>query len=216
MRRLLCPALQMQYIDGMAFSNLRDKNLDIATQAAEGMQRRRFTVAELEAMVAAGILDENERIELIGGEVAPMSPKGDHHEILKAAVTLYWATRLPDDLRFATETTFRLTPESYLEPDFVFFDRKSGIRGLNQKTAHLVVEIADSSFSYDIGRKAALYASFGIPELWVFHAVRIETRIHRNPSASGYRDTTDLLSTETLAPAVSAGLAVRLCELELN
>jgi hypothetical protein len=40
------------------------------------MQRRRFTVAELEAMVPAGILDEDERIEPIGGDVAPMSPKG--------------------------------------------------------------------------------------------------------------------------------------------
>jgi Uma2 family endonuclease len=200
----------------MAFLNLRDKNLDNATQAAEGMRRRRFTVAELEAMVAAGILGEDERIELIGGEVVPMSPKGNHHEILKAALTLYWATRLPDNLRFATETTFRLAPDTYLEPDFVFYERETGIRGLNQKTAHFVVEIADSSFSYDIGRKAALYASFGIPELWVIHAVRLETRIHRNPSASGYRDTIDLLSSQKLEPAVSAGLAVILCELELN
>ena len=58
----------------------------MATQAAEGLPRRRFTVAELEAMVAAGILDQDERIELIGGEVVPMSPKGNHHEILKAAL----------------------------------------------------------------------------------------------------------------------------------
>src|SRR5208282_3141664 len=103
----------------MTLMELRDKSLGLSTQAAEGMPRRRFTVAELEAMVTAGILDEDERIELIGGEVVPMSPKGDHHEILKAALTLYWATRLPDDLRFATETAFRLTPDTYLEPDFV-------------------------------------------------------------------------------------------------
>jgi Putative restriction endonuclease len=52
----------------------------MATTAAEGLPRRRFTVAELEQMVAAGILDEDERIELIGGEIVPMSPKGDQHE----------------------------------------------------------------------------------------------------------------------------------------
>jgi Uma2 family endonuclease len=201
---------------GMAFPNLRDKNLDQGTQAAEGMRRRRFTVAELEAMVAAGILDENERIELIGGEVVPMSPKGNRHEILKHALLHYWARRLPDRLTFAIETTFRLTPDTYLEPDFVFYDKAAGIRGLNQDTARFVVEIADSSFAYDTGRKAALYASFGIPELWVIHAARLETRIHREPSPQGYRDVTDLSADRELAPLFAPEIAVKLCELELN
>jgi len=147
----------------MTFMNLRDKNLDRATQAAEGMPRRRFTVAELEAMVAAGILDEDERIELVGGEVVPMPPKGIDHEVLKQALNFYWLRRLPDALWLAIATTFRLAPDTYLEPDFLFFDKATGFGGLNGKAAHFVVEIADSSFAYDIGRKAALYASFGIP-----------------------------------------------------
>ncbi len=46
------------------------------TTAAEGLPRRRFTVAEVEAMVAAGVMEEDERVELIGGELVPMSPKG--------------------------------------------------------------------------------------------------------------------------------------------
>ncbi len=46
------------------------------TSAAEGLPRRRFTVAEVEAMVAAGVMEEDERVELIGGELVPMSPKG--------------------------------------------------------------------------------------------------------------------------------------------
>jgi Uma2 family endonuclease len=196
--------------------NLRDENLPWATQAAEGLPRRRFTVAELEAMVAAGILDEDERIELIGGEVVPMSPKGNHHEILKHALNLYWAKRLPGHLTFVPETTFRLTPDTYLEPDFIFFDKGAGIKGLNARTAHFVVEIADSSFAYDIGRKAALYARFGIPELWVIHAVRLETRIHRGPSEAGYRDIKDFSSAEELAPTFAPELGVRLSSLELD
>ncbi|MGO9461367.1 MAG: Uma2 family endonuclease [Rhodomicrobium sp.] len=196
--------------------HLRDETLSFATRAAEGLPRRRFTMAEIEAMVKAGILDEDERIELIGGELVPMSPKGNHHEVLKAALTLYWARRLPDNLRFATETTFRLTPDTYLEPDFVFYDKATGIRGLKAESAHLVVEIADSSFAYDIGRKAALYASFGIKELWVIHAVRLETRIHRKPSPEGYRETIDLVPDQALAPVFAPELAVTLSELELN
>src|SRR5690348_1057570 len=80
---------------------------DLITMAAEGLPRRRFTVAELEAMTEAGILEEDERIELIGGEVVPMSPKGDHHEILKAALNRHWGRNTPDHLRFVPERTFR-------------------------------------------------------------------------------------------------------------
>lgn len=199
----------------MAQMELRDSTLGRATQAAEGMPRRRFTVAELEAMVAAGILDENERIELIGGEVVPMSPKGNHHEVLKHALMHFWAKRMPDRLTFTTETTFRLSPDTYLEPDFVFYDVATGIKGLNSKTAHLVVEIADTSFAYDIGRKAAIYASFGILELWVIHAARLETRVHREPSDGGYRSTIDMSSDQVLVPAFAPDIAVTLSALAL-
>src|SRR3954465_10636748 len=160
---------------------------DMTTNAAEGLPRRRFTVAELERMTEAGILEEDERIELIGGEIVPMSPQGDEHELLKAALNIDWAIRCPVETRFAVATTFRLSVDTYLEPDFVFFPKSSGIRGLNAATAKLVVELADSSLGYDLGRKAPLYASFGIIELWVIDAVRLITHIHREPQPQGYR-----------------------------
>ena len=189
---------------------------DMTTTAAEGLPRRRFTVAELEQMTAAGILDEDERIELIGGEVVPMSPKGNQHEILKVALTLYWALRLPEDLQFATETTFRLTPDTYLEPDFVFYPKATGIPGLSAATAKLVVEIADTSLGYDLGRKAGLYASFGITELWVIDAVKLATHVHREPSPTGYRSITEVSSDQRLVPTSLPDLAVVLRELELH
>lgn len=184
--------------------------------AAEGLPRRRFTVAELERMVAAGILAEDERIELIGGEVVPMTPKGNHHERIKVALNLYWARRLPDDLLFATETTFRLTEDTYLEPDFVFFPKAAGIPGLKAENARLVVEIADSSLGYDLGRKAGLYAGFAIAELWVIDAVRLRTWVHRGPAVSGYRSIAQHAAEECLVPQAAAALAVTLAELELN
>ena len=140
-----------------------------------------------------------------------MSPKGNSHEVLKHALIHYWARRVPDTLTFTTETTFRLTPDTYLEPDFIFFDSKIRLKDLNPANALLIVEIADSSFAYDIGRKAALYASFGIQELWVIHAVRLET-----PSLTGYQSMLDLPSDQLLVPACSDELAVTLSNLQLN
>lgn len=186
------------------------------TTAADGLPRRRFTVAELEQMTAAGILDEDERIELIGGEIVPMSPKGNEHEILKVALTIHWARSLPADLLFATETTFRLTLDTYLEPDFVFYPKATGIRGLHAETALLVVEIADSSLGYDLGVKAGLYARFGIRELWVIDAVKLQTRIHRDPAPGGYRSIVDRSASESLIPQEVRQLAVTLAALEFN
>jgi Uma2 family endonuclease len=189
---------------------------DMTTNAAEGLPRRRFTVAELEAMTAAGILDEDERIELIGGEIVPMSPKGHQHEILKTALTYHWVRSTPDHLRFTSETTFRLTADTYLEPDFVFYPKAAGIAGLSAATARLVVEIADSSLGYDLGRKATLYASFGIAELWVIDAMRLDTHIHREPGPSGYRSVETLIKDRSLVPLVDAALAVTLGDLDLH
>jgi Uma2 family endonuclease len=67
-----------------------------------------------------------------------------------------------------------------------------------------------------MGRKAGLYASFGIAELWVIHAVTLQTRIHREPSPTGYHSIVDLAGTETLVPASAPALAVRLADLDLH
>lgn len=100
----------------VAYPVAMNQHFPKTTTAAEGLPRRPFTVAELEQMVAAGILDEDERIELIGGDVVPMSPRGYHHEVLKATLAVYWARKLPVDLMVVTETTFRLTEDTCLEP----------------------------------------------------------------------------------------------------
>ena len=60
------------------------------TRAAEGMGRRAWTMTDVERMIAAGILRDDERFELIGGEIVPMSPKGAWHENVKRALTRHW------------------------------------------------------------------------------------------------------------------------------
>jgi len=186
------------------------------TRAAEGLKRRRFTIAEVEGMVAAGIIDEDERVELIGGELVPMSPKGSRHEAIKVALNFRWCRLCPETHRVAPETTFRLSEDTYLEPDFVIFPHSSGLLGLSQSSVLLVVEVADSSRRFDLGRKAKLYASFGVRELWVIDAVRLTTRTFRAPSGSGYGEKRDYRSSERIVPLFApAEFALALAELEL-
>jgi Uma2 family endonuclease len=196
--------------------NIMTPNLQRTTTAAEGLPRRRFTVAEIYQMTEAGILHEDERFELIGGEIVPMSPKGRHHEMLKGALAIYWARALPPDLMFITETTFKLSEDAFLEPDFVFYPKAGGWDGLNAETARLVVEVSHSSLGYDLGRKAGIYAGFGIRELWVIDAVKLMTYIHRNPGSEGYAYKKEFGPNDRLVPEVSPALAVTLAELELR
>ena len=187
------------------------------TSAAEGLPRRRFTVAEVEAMVAAGVMEEDERVELIGGELVPMSPKGNHHEVVKAALLRRWYRAAPDEVDLVPETTFRLSEDTYLEPDVVIYPRTTGIRGLAADNVLLVVEIANSSLRYDIGRKAVLYAGFGIRELWVIDAVRLTTRVFREPAADGYREAQDFGPADRLMPLIAPEpFALMLDELKLS
>lgn len=185
------------------------------TTAAEGLPRWRFTVDEIFRMTELGIFDEHERIELIGGEIVPMQSKGRQHEVLKTALMLHFARNLPEGVLFTPETTFRLSVDTYLEPDFVVYPRDSGWDGLGADTALLVVELADSSLRYDLGRKAALYAGFGIAELWVIDAVDLVTRVHRDPGPEGWRVVSDVPRERPLVPQRCPALAVTLGELDL-
>jgi Uma2 family endonuclease len=188
-----------------------------STQAAEGLPRRRFTVADVEAMIAAGVMEEDERVELVGGELVPMAAKGNRHEIVKVALLDRWVRARPDGVRVAPETTFRLSEDTYLEPDVVIYDRAKGLKGLSGESVLLVVEIADSSLRYDTGRKAALYAGFGVRDLWVIDAVRLETRVFRQPSPDGYLEVRDVGLGETIRPATAPdAFALRLADLEIE
>ena len=80
----------------------------------------------------------------------------------------------------------------------------------------LVVEIADTSLGYDLGRKTALYAAFGIAKLWVVNAVKLATRIHCDPTPTGYRSILDLPADHPLVPELGPALSVTLSDLDLR
>jgi Uma2 family endonuclease len=194
---------------------LRPPGLSYVTQAAEGLERRRWTVAEIEAMVVAGIIEEDERFELIDGDVVPMSPKGIRHEVIKVSILDHWMQRKSAGLKIAQETTFRLNASSYLEPDFVFFASTTKLADLKPENTLLAVEVSDSTLRYDTGRKANLYARHGVRELWAIDAETSQTLIFSKPSADGYLERRLLEPQDHLAPSFAPEIGVKLAELPL-
>jgi Uma2 family endonuclease len=189
------------------------------TQAAEGLPRRKWSVAEILRMMDAGIIKQHDRFELIGGEVVPMSPKGVPHETVKMELNRFWTKILPTDVSILTETTLYINDHEFLEPDFIFWPRSIGVKDIKPKDVMLLVEASDSSLSYDLGRKAKIYAQIGIREYWVVNAPTLSVRVHRlvdgQTEADSYPPGKDFAYTELLTPALLPMLAVRLSDLGL-
>jgi Uma2 family endonuclease len=196
--------------------HLRPNRFPNTTQAAEGLPRRRWTVAEIQAMVAQGIILEDERFELVGGEVVPMSPKGIRHEVVKKALQQHWFPPVagsPVDL--ITETTLYIGVDEFREPDFLFWPRSIPLKDVTAGSAILIVEVADTSLGYDLGTKAPAYARLGLPEYWVIDAKTLVTTIHRQPGPDGYPEPHEARPDELLEPLHAPFLAVRLTDLGL-
>lgn len=195
---------------------LRTPREPTVTQAADGMPRRAFTVAEIEAAVAAGIIGPDERFEMIGGEIVPMSPKGARHEWVKIELNRHFQRAAPAHLTVAPETTVHLDTLSFVEPDFSVVERGTGPGAIDASRLLLVVEVADSSLAYDLGRKIGVYAAYGVREVWVIDARTLVTRLHRRLGAMGYAEIVERGPAERLEPMLAPELAVTLAALGLT
>ena len=171
------------------------------TRAAEGLDRRAFTIADKERMVEVGVIGPDERLELLGGEIVPMSPKGAHNEVIRIAINLFWGRRYPPGYAFAAVPGLRLEERTYLEPDFIVFETSADFPHLKGTEVLLVVEVADFSLSYDLGTKPLIYASFGVPELWVIDASCRVIHRHLDPAPGVYTRIEQLGAADRLVPA---------------
>ena len=148
----------------------------------------------------AGILDPDERIEMVGGELVPMSAKGARHESIKTAIVLRWGRLCPDGFGFSPETGLRLDPYNDLEPDFIIFARTKRLAAIRGPDVTLAVEVADSSLDDDLRRKPLVYAAFGVRELWVIDAARRRIHRHADVGPQGYVDIRECGPDERLTP----------------
>jgi Uma2 family endonuclease len=164
-----------------------------------GLADRRFTVADIQALVEHGVVREDAKFELVGGEIKPMSPKGPLHEDVRLAVT-DWLREAPKRIVWLAETTLYLDEETFLEPDYVLFDRGVAIADLKATDILLAIEVGDSSWRYDSETKAALYAAHGVQEYWAIHALKRIIRVHRGPGPHGWAEVTDVAAGVAVTP----------------
>ncbi len=186
------------------------------TQAAEGLPRWRWTVAEAERLAAHGFFTEFDQFELLGGEIVPMSPKGRRHELLREELTFRFTRLAPPGIFVAPEPQLNLNPDTYTVPDILVRPEAIKTPDLRGTDVLLVVEVADSSLDYELTSKAPLYASHGVREYWVINAVTLMTTVHLRPSGSVYGATEKLPPNTRLVASLVPELAVTLSEFALD
>jgi Uma2 family endonuclease len=184
------------------------------TRATDGLFRRAFSIADVEAMEAAGIIGPDENYELIEGEIVPMQAKNHPHERVKSAIIFELAAALRGGpLWLGVETSLRLSDNTLLEPDLSVYDKALRLEAVRGPDIMLAIEVADRTLQVDKGLKARLYAGFGVRELWVVNANDLVTTIHRGPRQGAWASVTDHPGTERIAPATFDGFAITLADL---
>ena len=174
----------------------------------------RLTVDQLYEMTAAGIFAENEKLELIDGEIVPMAAaKANWHDQMMTKLVRALVRSVPDAYRVHVEASVTLDTGTLLEPDLAVWHVGGLTREVRGPDLLLVIEIADSSLGYDLRVKAPLYARYGVPEYWVVDAVRQTIRVHRVPGESGYGNVVEYEADEPVA-ALLPSVMVRLDQLD--
>ena len=174
-----------------------------APPAALAPTRRRFTVAEYYAMADAGILSENDRVELLDGDLIVMPPIGDWHAAKVDLFTNVLPPRLERRAIVRVQNPTRLDNTSEPQPDVTLLRwRDDFYEGGHPGPVDvlLLIEVSDTTVGYDRNEKLPLYARAGIPEVWIVNrpARRIEART--DPSGNEYATVRYFALGEAIAP----------------
>lgn len=188
-------------------------------RAAEGFPRRAFTVGDIRRMIEAGVITEDERFELIEGDLVMMAAKHVAHERVKSALLLVFAQAVPEGVFVGVETTLQLSENILVEPDIAIISRRvydadpKSFARPRPEDVLLLVELAASSMGYDRNVKARLYARYGVREFWVIDANDRITWVHTGPFGESWSSIVERGPQETLTTPALPGLAIRLGEI---
>ena len=169
-----------------------------------GSRLLKITGAQFDSMVEHGAFDDfpPSKIELIHGELRIVSPAGPIHCDLIDYLTR-WSVQSNADNRYSVRVqSCVVAGENRLEPDLAWLaNRRYTDRHPGPEDVGLMIEVADSSLSFDLRTKSAIYASHGITEYWVVDARHRRIHVMRQPTGDEYDDIQIITRGNPIAPA---------------
>ena len=173
----------------------------------------RFTVARYHQMIAEGILNEYDDVELIEGVIRSKMSKGDEHETVIEQLNALLVRALPPTACLRCQSALVLA-DSEPEADFAICTpaRARGGKNPGPVDTFLVVEVSDTTLAFDRQDKGRMYATAGIAVYWVVNVVDRQIEVYTDPvsptgTAAHYRTRT-LYSPNDQIPIVVAGTSV--------
>ncbi len=180
--------------------------------------RRKFTIDEYHRLVDLGFFTENDRIELIRGEIIEMPPKRTPHSVCNSHLWKQLYELIGKQAEIRVQEPIILPSNSEPEPDVVIAKKKAD----NYLAAHptakdiiLVIEISDSTLQYDRETKLPLYAEAGINNYWIVNLVDRHLEVYSNPFSANqgkfnYRNKSIVLPNENIEIPNFNGVALEL------
>jgi len=174
--------------------------------------RRRFTSEDYHRMAQAGILGEDDRVELIEGEIVEMAPIGSRHQGGVNRLTALFFRVMADRAIVSVQGPIRLGEYGEPQPDVVLLrprpDYYAGAHPTPEDVL-LLVEVSDSSGDYDRQVKAPLYARHGILEYWLVGLEAGVVEVYRQPAPEGYQQVSQVARGQRLTLQAFPSLKVR-------
>lgn len=175
------------------------------------VSRRTFSVEEYHQMVRAGILTENDRIELINGEFIAMSPVGSKHASCVKRLNILFSKHLQGNFIVSVQDPIQLNDYSEPEPDLAILKPRPDFYA----EAHprpddvlLIIEVSDTTLDYDQEVKVPLYAKAAIPEVWIINLPQSTIEIYTTPQTGLYRKAEFFKSGDPLVSSVFPELKI--------
>lgn len=160
-------------------------------------------------MQATGVLGEDDRVELLDGEIIDLPFEEEAHLSMRITLTRALGRTLRDEIALTPRGTLRLGDNDWPETDFYLFPAAMRVSQVRGPDLLLALEISDSSLAYDLRRKAELYRRFGVREYWVADVNAGVTHVHR---LDGAWPAPPVAFTTALEPSLIPGLRVRIAD----
>ncbi len=154
-------------------------------------------------MAESGILQPDERIELLEGQIIQMAAKGTAHSASVSRIEQVLRNRLGNRVLLRFQDPIRLNDYSEPEPDIAVVQPSPNFYEDHHPTpseVFLLIEVSDTTLKFDRETKAPAYGCSGIAEYWVLDVVARKLHVYRSPSSSGYQSETILSEELTIAP----------------
>jgi Uma2 family endonuclease len=178
--------------------------------------RTRITTDRYQKMVATGVLTKRDRIELIEGEMLDMAPIGPKHATIADRLTRLFILAVQNAAIVSSGRPVNLGDFSEPQPDVMLLKpRADGYSNAHPDAADvlLVIEVSDSTLTFDQSTKLSLYARYGVSEYWVIDVEGKRVLTYREPTAKGYVRKRELAVTEAASPQAFPDLKIAVNEI---